>query len=178
MRCTAAPPESHDAALLQKICQGQVDAVIFFSPSAVREFAQTVGGDAFRQIGGVDPALHYALDYDLWIRLSRVGAPVAFARKIALSRMHPANKTLGSRRAAYEETMKVLKRHYDYVPYDWVVAHANHVADRRDGFFQESRASRLNVLASLAVGLFINSKQWGRYLRDWLAHRRFRTNRN
>jgi len=134
--------------------------------------------DAFRQIGGVDPALHYALDYDLWIRLSRVGAPVAFARKIALSRMHPANKTLGSRRAAYEETMKVLKRHYDYVPYDWVVAHANHVADRRDGFFQESRASRLNVLASLAVGLFINSKQWGRYLRDWLAHRRFRTNRN
>ena len=44
-------PESHDGSLLQEICQGRVDAVIFFSPSAVREFARTLGGEAFRQIG-------------------------------------------------------------------------------------------------------------------------------
>lgn len=44
-------PESHDGSLLQEICRGEVDAVIFFSPSAVREFARTVGSEAFRQIG-------------------------------------------------------------------------------------------------------------------------------
>ena len=38
-----APPESLDAALLDKICHGGVDAVIFFSPSAVEQFAQALG---------------------------------------------------------------------------------------------------------------------------------------
>jgi uroporphyrinogen-III synthase len=47
--CTVAA-ESHDASLLQKICQGEVDAVIFFSPSAVREFVRVVGAEAFRRI--------------------------------------------------------------------------------------------------------------------------------
>lgn len=44
-------PESHDDSLLRKICQGEVDAVIFFSPSAVREFSRIVGRESFRQIG-------------------------------------------------------------------------------------------------------------------------------
>lgn len=44
-------PESHDGSLLEQICRGEVDTVIFFSPSAVREFARTVGSEAFRQIG-------------------------------------------------------------------------------------------------------------------------------
>ncbi len=44
-------PEAHDAPLLREICRGEVDAVIFFSPSAVREFLRIVGGDLFRVIG-------------------------------------------------------------------------------------------------------------------------------
>ena len=132
---------------------------------------------AFRAAGGFDPALHYALDYDLWIRLARAAPPVKFDSKIALSCMHPANKTLGQRRAAYEESMRVLRRHYGYVPYDWVVAYSTHVFDRRDNFFQESRANRLNVLSSLAVGLVMNRHRV-RYLRDWLAHRGFGIHRS
>lgn len=46
-----AVPESRDRALLDRICTGGVDAVIFFSPSAVREFAGAVGSEKFRQIG-------------------------------------------------------------------------------------------------------------------------------
>jgi uroporphyrinogen-III synthase len=44
-------PESHDGSLLQEICRGAVDAIIFFSPSAVREFARTVGSETFGRIG-------------------------------------------------------------------------------------------------------------------------------
>jgi glycosyltransferase involved in cell wall biosynthesis len=133
--------------------------------------------EAFRAAGGFDPALNYALDYDLWIRLSRTASPVKFDSKIAFSCMHPGNKTLGRRRAAYEESMRVLRRHYGYVPYDWVVAYSNHVFDRSDNFFQESRGGRLNVLSSLALGLVINRHRV-RYLRDWLAHRGFGINRS
>ena len=133
--------------------------------------------DAYAAANGFDPSLHYALDYDFWIRLARTGRPVKFDAKIAVSCMHPANKTLGKRRAAYEETMRVLRRHYGYVPYDWVLAYSTHVFDRRDHFFQESRANRLNVLSSLALGLVINRHRV-RYIRDWLAHRGFGINRS
>ncbi len=131
---------------------------------------------AFRRVGGFDPHLHYALDYDLWIKLAALGTPVKFASKIAVSRMHQGNKTLGRRGAAYWETMEVLRRHFGYVPYDWVAAYAAHLSDGRDHFFQESRRSRLNVISSLAVGLYVNPHRV-RYFRDWLAHRGFGNNR-
>jgi glycosyltransferase involved in cell wall biosynthesis len=132
---------------------------------------------AFRAAGGFDPRLNYALDYDLWIRLARAGDPWKFQAKVAQSRMHAANKTLSRRRAAYAETMRVLHRHYGYVPYAWVVAYSAHVLDRRDHFFKESRANRLNVLSSLALGLVINRHRV-RYLRDWFAHRGFGIHRS
>lgn len=47
-----AAPERLDDALIGMICQGQVDAVIFFSPSAVQQFAGAVGAETFAQIGG------------------------------------------------------------------------------------------------------------------------------
>jgi uroporphyrinogen-III synthase len=47
-----AAPERLDDSLIGMICQGQVDAVIFFSPSAVQQFAGAVGAETFARIGG------------------------------------------------------------------------------------------------------------------------------
>jgi uroporphyrinogen III methyltransferase/synthase len=44
-------PERLDDSCIGMICQGQVDAVIFFSPSAVQQFAGAVGAEKFAQIG-------------------------------------------------------------------------------------------------------------------------------
>ena len=41
-----ARPESLDGVLLDRICHGGADAVIFFSPSAVEQFAQAMGRSA------------------------------------------------------------------------------------------------------------------------------------
>ncbi len=130
---------------------------------------------AFHSIGGFDTSLDFALDYDLWIRLSRVAPLVKFDAKVAHSRMHAGNKTLGRRRAAYGEAMRVLGRQYGYVPYEWVFAYASHLIDRRDHFFETSRPTRLGVLWSLAVGLAVNRRHAVRYFRDWVAHRGFAT---
>ena len=160
----AYPVQAFDASALARRC-------IVCQPAAFFRAA------AFRAAGGFDSGLNYALDYDLWIRLARAGDPWKFDAKVAQSRMHAANKTLSRRRAAYAETMRVLRRHYGYVPYAWGVAYSAHVLDRRDHFFQESRANRLNVLSSLALGLVINRHRV-RYLRDWVAHRGFGIHRS
>lgn len=46
-----AAPESVDGSIVERICRGEVDAVIFFSPSAVEEFVRVVGSEALGQIG-------------------------------------------------------------------------------------------------------------------------------
>jgi uroporphyrinogen-III synthase len=50
-----AAPESLNGSLLNKICHGEVDAAIFFSPSAVEQFAQAIervsAGETLAQVG-------------------------------------------------------------------------------------------------------------------------------
>jgi glycosyltransferase involved in cell wall biosynthesis len=132
---------------------------------------------AFAAAGGVDPRLHYALDYDLWIRLSR-STRFAFLRKrLARSRMHSTNKTLGFRREAYEETMGLLRRRYGYVPFEWVYGYTSFLLDRKDQYFEASHVTRPKVLLSLALGLVRNPLRPLRFVRDWLSHRGFAANR-
>lgn len=46
-----------------------------------------------RSIGGLDPSLDYALDYDLFLRASRVTQPVFTARPLSGMTMHAESKT-------------------------------------------------------------------------------------
>ena len=48
----------------------------------------------FRQISGVDEALHYALDADLWIRLSERGSFSTTHQVISCARIYPSIKSL------------------------------------------------------------------------------------
>jgi glycosyltransferase involved in cell wall biosynthesis len=156
----AYPVRAFDAAILQQRC-------FICQPAAfVRRTVQAAAG-------GLDPALHYALDYDLWIRLSRLTQFVMVPRLLAHSHMHVTNKTLGFRREAYEETMEVLRRRYGYVPYDWVYGYSSFLLDRKDQYFEASRATWPKVLLSLALGLARNPFRPLRFVRDWLSHRGF-----
>ena len=72
--------------------------------------------EAVEAVGLLDPALHSAFDYDLWIRLSRNYSFTAIPQYLALSRMHNRNKSLGQKGLMFEECIQLLRRHYDYVP--------------------------------------------------------------
>jgi len=160
----AYPVESFDAASLERRC-------IICQPAAFVRRA------VFAAAGGVDPRLHYALDYDLWIRLSRSTRFAFLRRRLARSRMHSTNKTLGFRREAYEETMELLRRRYGYVPYEWVYGYSSFLLDRKDQYFEASHATRPKVLLSLALGLARNPLRPLRFVRDWISHRGFATTR-
>ncbi len=131
--------------------------------------AAFVRRDAWAAVGGLDAELRYALDYDLWIRLSQRRSMVRVAGTLATSRMHAANKSLGERGALYRESMAVARRHFGYVPMTWLEHYARHRVDRVDQFYEHSEPSRRSRAVALAAGLRYNARQPRRFWRDWQA---------
>lgn len=125
--------------------------------------------EAFRAAGQLDPTLHWAFDYEFWIRLSRIGPFQAIPVRMANSRMHRANKTLGSRRQVFQENIRILRRHYRYVPVKWVYGYLSYLRDGRDQFFEPLRRSPLVYLASLPAGSYFNAGSLWRYWKEWLS---------
>jgi len=66
---------------------------------------------AFEEAGGLDESLHYAMDWDLLIRLG-LRRPLAFIpKKMGAIREHPAAKSFRGGRARLAEIVRVLRRH-------------------------------------------------------------------
>jgi GT2 family glycosyltransferase len=123
---------------------------------------------AYHQAGGIDASYRSAFDYDLWVRLARLGPLLWMRQQWACSRMHPSNKSLGQRGEAFAEGMRVLQRRFGYIPFRWIYSALLYAHDGRDQFFQPSRPSRLMYLKSLPVGLWRNRAHMARYFLDWL----------
>jgi len=123
--------------------------------------------EAFDQAGRMDPDLHVTFDYELWMRLARTCEIRRISGELALSRMHRANKSLGKRNEVFRETFRILRRHYGYVPFQWVYAHLCYQADGRDQFLEPFQPSTWQYLKSLPAGLFINRGAAPRYFAEW-----------
>lgn len=85
--------------------------------------ATLIRRSAWEAVGGVDPSLHMAMDYDLWWKLYRRFGPLRFIDAfLATNREHADTKTKSQRRAHYREAMAVVKKHYGRIPIKWYVA--------------------------------------------------------
>ena len=126
--------------------------------------------DVFQTAGSLNPDLHFALDYDLWMRIAKSHPMLKIDEVLATSRMYRENKTLGKRRPVYMEIMSAAKTHYGYVPFDWVFGYSSFVLDRKDQFFDVSRPSFPKIALSLLLGSFYNRDQMMRYWREWGLH--------
>jgi glycosyltransferase involved in cell wall biosynthesis len=74
--------------------------------------------DAFEEVGGLDAALHFVMDYDLWIRLAK-GFEFAYLQEfLANYRLHDESKTVSERSALanHEDALMVVRRHYGRAP--------------------------------------------------------------
>jgi hypothetical protein len=118
----------------------------------------------------LDPDINRSFDYDLWIRMAKLGFRFdAIPDYLANSRMHTGAKTIYEREDVFHASMTLLKRHYGYVPLSWVFGYTTWRHDRRDQFFQPLRPTARNYLASLPMGLRLNSSRPFRFLAEWLA---------
>jgi glycosyltransferase involved in cell wall biosynthesis len=84
------------------------------------------------RFGLFDETLHYAMDYEYWLR---VGASLKFhllSEKLAASRCHGQTKTFGQSRVAHREVISVLQRyHHGRIPPQWIIAYARHCGENR-----------------------------------------------
>ena len=73
------------------------------------------------------------LDYDLWWRLSRLGAITFLPEFVSCSRDHEATKTRLHQDRLYEEAFIVLRRHLGHVPWQWCASEAAYAWRRAHG---------------------------------------------
>ncbi len=67
--------------------------------------------DALQRVGLLDTSLNWAMDYDLWLRLGRLGDPIILDRPLARFRLHASSKTGDFSRQQYDEDLAVAKRY-------------------------------------------------------------------
>lgn len=112
---------------------------------------------AFDEVGGVDAALRFCMDYDLWIRVGRRHRFAYLRQRLARSRLHESAKTLASRHAVIQEIIATVKRHYGVVPYDWAYKYADHLFNRSErDVFVPKRASLVAYGASILLSIWLN----------------------
>lgn len=89
------------------------------------------------RIGIPDVNLHFAMDYDFWMRSVLAGMKWAFLdRDLARARYYEDNKTLGKRGESYAEIASVAARHYGFLDERWARRWAEFEADGHDGILK------------------------------------------
>jgi glycosyltransferase involved in cell wall biosynthesis len=118
----------------------------------------------------LDPAVNRSFDYDLWIRMAQAGLRfAAIPQYLANSRMHRGALTFSERFPVLQATMKLLRRHYGYVPLSWIFGYTAYRIDRRDQFFDALQPSLWKFLAAFPVGLWWNRRRPFRFMAEWIA---------
>ncbi len=78
------------------------------------------------QHGLLDESLHYCMDYEYWLRLSRAGVKFAYLEhKLAGSRLYADNKTLGSKVKVHREINDMFQKQFGKVPKPWLKNYAH-----------------------------------------------------
>lgn len=64
----------------------------------------------WRQVGPLDPSFYFAMDYDLWVRLSRLAPLRYYPRLWANFRLHGSGKSVVSDDRCWPEMLRVYRR--------------------------------------------------------------------
>lgn len=85
--------------------------------------ATLIRRSAWEAVGGLDPALHMVMDYDLWWRLYRQEGSFRYVDEfLAVNREHEQTKTSSLRRRHYDEAIRTVRKHHGRVPLKWWLA--------------------------------------------------------
>jgi GT2 family glycosyltransferase len=92
---------------------GQIAArIIGFGPCLIPQPGSLFRRRAFESVGGLNPAYGWAFDYDLFIRLSKVGKLKYLNSDLASFRWHSDSLTVGQRKKSVEEASMVRLINY------------------------------------------------------------------
>lgn len=84
---------------------------LLWGPCYVPQPSTFVARWAWDQVGGLRPHLDYAMDLDLWLRLSKVGRIVHLPEILSEFRVHPRSKSVADALAARREANAIRREH-------------------------------------------------------------------
>ncbi|MEO0313762.1 MAG: hypothetical protein RI928_218 [Pseudomonadota bacterium] len=82
------------------------------------------------QAGGFNTKLRYAMDYDLWLRLSLLADPLEIHKPLTAFREHAGSLSTRERSAAVREDLQVRLAHAGFNPLNRLMHRARYVARR------------------------------------------------
>jgi glycosyltransferase involved in cell wall biosynthesis len=80
--------------------------------------------ELIEKFGGLNAALNYCMDYELWLRYGKCTNFYYLPEKLAGSRLYKSNKTLGQRVAVHHEINDMLHQKFGSVPDKWILEYA------------------------------------------------------
>jgi hypothetical protein len=84
------------------------------------------------RVGLLDDTLHFAMDYEYWLRIGCAGGILAHVPEfLACSRVHAETKTLSARMAVYHEILDVSRRHAPDASFSQYYAYWHHRCHER-----------------------------------------------
>jgi GT2 family glycosyltransferase len=85
--------------------------VLSWGPDLIPQPGMLFRLDAFRDVGGLDESLQYAMDLDLLLRLKRRGRLVDVGRPVSSFRWHSTSLTVSDRSSSLAESERVKRRY-------------------------------------------------------------------
>ncbi|MCC6501670.1 MAG: glycosyltransferase [Deltaproteobacteria bacterium] len=82
------------------------------------------------EVGFLDESLHYCMDYEYWLRVSRKKKVGFLDEYLANTRLYADTKTMSKRFEVHREIVYMLKRHHGYVPNSWLYAYTQLAVER------------------------------------------------
>jgi glycosyltransferase involved in cell wall biosynthesis len=97
---------------------------------------------ALEAVGGPEANLHYVMDYDLWIRLSRQFALHYVPEFLSTFRLHDESKTVSPAHALanQKETLDAVVKYYGWAPLNRVYAYARELVRTKTSLGDRSAA--------------------------------------
>lgn len=89
--------------------------ILRFGPCLIPQPGSLFRRSAFKKIGGLNPEFGWAFDYDLFIRLSKIGKLKYVKRDTASFRWHSDSLTVGQRKKSVQEASMVRIANYPVV---------------------------------------------------------------
>lgn len=93
-----------------------------------------------QQAGGFDTRLKYAMDYDLWLRLSRISDPLPLPQPLAAFREHEGSLSTREKEAAMLEDQHVRLSHCSGMPWTRAMHILRYLVRRQRARFTLSQA--------------------------------------
>jgi len=120
---------------------------------------------AYERCGGVNIGLHYAMDYDLWIRMA-IGDNFSFLpENLSGFRLHAGSKTVSPQHSLknHRECVETVFRHYGKVPINRIVAYAFQLTKYYISHFFEANSHISSIFTlPVAIALYFRYNKWVR----------------